>query len=189
MRFTKRIAGLVAGVGLLTGTVVGTAAPAQAYGALTIKYAIVDTSNCHRIAGTLPVHTFDAGCQLYDSADDTFFKKQDGGRAVKIELYNGSAMVAKVEFHPLGDELWVYDTSNDGDSIYVDLHWRDAIYGPVSPPGTDAVVEYKKEPYTWFAEKDANHPLGDQVTLHIFDSVDKYGVPYDQIGTVWSGNA
>ncbi|GAB2939017.1 hypothetical protein GCM10027280_29100 [Micromonospora polyrhachis] len=117
--------------------------PAQAYGSLTVKWARVDTDNCNRLSGNLPVTSFSNGCMLYDSADDTFFEKDAGGVAVKIELHDGSGLVAKVEFHPLGEKLYVYDTRNDSDTVYTWLRVGGHSYGPWSAPGTSAPVEHR----------------------------------------------
>jgi hypothetical protein len=122
-------------------------APAQAYGTLTVKYAVVDTDNCERIRGNLPVVAQSGGCFLDDSADNTFFVKDPGGVALKIELHDGSGMVAKQEFHPYGEHLFVYDTRNDGDTVYCmlwingfpDNPWPENRF---SPPGTNAVIDY-----------------------------------------------
>lgn len=76
---------------------------AHAYGDLTVHYARVDTSNCARLSGDLPVIAFSNGCQLDDSVDGTFFEKDVGGIAVKLELHDDNGLAAKVEFHSLGE--------------------------------------------------------------------------------------
>ncbi|KDN81676.1 hypothetical protein [Kitasatospora cheerisanensis] len=181
MKIRSRFATLGA-LGMVAGSMLFSAAPAQAFGSLQVRYAIVDTSNCRGLEGSLSVVNQAAGCFLDDSADDTFFKKEAGGVAVKIELRDGSGLVAKAEFHPLGDELWVYDTRNDGDSIYVTLQWGDSLEGPVSPPGTGTEVEYTKEAHGWI-------PEGAAVTLRVYDNLDQYGTPYTQIGGNYTGRA
>jgi hypothetical protein len=110
---------------------VGGVSPAQAYDNLDTSFAEVDTDNCDRLNGSLNVIEFPAGCRLNDSADDTFFLKDAGGEAAKIEVYlRNGPMVGKVEFHPYGERLLIYDTRNDGDSIYVRL----CIVACVTPP-------------------------------------------------------
>jgi hypothetical protein len=85
---------------------------------------------------------------------------------VKIELRDSSgSYVGKVEFHPYGDKLWVYDTKNDGDSIYTEAVWidssdhlQDHLY---TAPGTDAVLDYEVE--------NLNIPEGVWIDLYIWD--------------------
>ncbi|WP_406422583.1 hypothetical protein OH809_10940 [Streptomyces sp. NBC_00873] len=56
--------------------------------------------------------------------------------------------IGKVEFHPYGEKLWVYDTRNDGDAYYVhvavDNHDGNGLTGwnVYTPPGTSNVVDY-----------------------------------------------
>mgnify|MGYP001294429283 CR=1 FL=1 len=115
----------------------GTAGPAQAYNNsnITIKYARVDTDNCARLSGTLPVVAYSDGCRLNDSWDGTFFRKDPNGVAVKIEVYNKGVLVGKAEFHPYDEKLWVYDTRDDSDTLYAILHvtWGPS-YGPYRGP-------------------------------------------------------
>jgi hypothetical protein len=133
---------------------------AHAYGALTMRYARVDTSTCTRLSGDLPVKAFSNGCELDDEVDGTFFEKDAGGIALKVVLSDSNGMVAKVEFHPYGEKLWVYDTRNDGDGIYVQL------YGPnghftYGVTGTSDPIDYNVY--------DLNYPEG---TLLYFDVTD-----------------
>jgi hypothetical protein len=99
---------------------VGAASPAQAYGEIDRHFAEVNTGNCDLISGDLTPIEFPAGCRLNDSADDTFFLKDAGGIGAKVQIHlRNGPMVAKVEFHPYGEKLWIYDTRNDSDTIYV----------------------------------------------------------------------
>lgn len=144
-----RLGAALAGLAVL-GSLVVAPTPAHAYCCLTVKYAVVDTDNCARLEGTLPVTRVTGGCMLYDSADDTFFETDAGGKAVKIEMYDSSGMVAKVEFHPNGEKLWVYDTRNDGDTVYVYLDYANgATYGPFSAKGTDDVIDHEVFDFDW----------------------------------------
>jgi hypothetical protein len=123
-----------------------TARPAQAYGGLTLHWALVDTDDCRRLAGDLTVIARDDDCRLNDSADNTFFKKDPGGKALKIQLHDGSGMVAKAEFHPYGEKLWVYDTRNDGDTVYFEPFicpvGETCFYGDsYSAPGTSNPID------------------------------------------------
>jgi hypothetical protein len=54
---------------------VGVVTPAQAYGTLVVRWARVDTDDCHRFEGNLPVVAHAAGCELRDSADGTFLRR------------------------------------------------------------------------------------------------------------------
>lgn len=114
MRITRyTLLGLIMAVFCLAG-----ARQAHAYGKLTVHYARVDTGTCHRLSGDLTVIAHSNGCELPDSIDGTFFEKDAGGIAVKVVLSDSSGVVAKVEFHPAGEVLWLYDTRNDGDTVY-----------------------------------------------------------------------
>jgi hypothetical protein len=111
----------VACLAVLASLLVGVG-PALAYGDVTVKWARVDTETCAIVAGEggLAVDNQQpGGCFMADSADDTFFRRDDGGRALKMELWVGGRMVSKVEFHPYGEVLWVYDTASDGDTVFV----------------------------------------------------------------------
>lgn len=164
LRFS--LTGLLAALGLAASLFVA-ANPAQAYvnSELSYKYAYVDTGNCKRTAGTLTVVAYSNGCKLNDSADDTFFKKDPGGIATKVEIYHKGRMVAKVEFHPYGEYLWVYDTANDSDTVYTSIEWNDGQWndgGTHRAPGTSKVVEYKKV--------DLSMAEGSQVVFHVWDN-------------------
>lgn len=153
------------------------AAPANAYGTLSIRYALVDTGTCARLAGNLTVVDQGNGCFLNDSVDDTFFEKDAGGVAVKFELRDGAGLVSKVEFHPYGEKLWVYDTRNDGDTVYAQTQWGDYPRFAVGAPGTDATIDQ-----TVF---DDECPDGQSYVVRLYDGVDgNWGTDYitQQIG-------
>ncbi|MEV8124616.1 hypothetical protein AB0P07_10975 [Streptomyces sp. NPDC085944] len=83
------------------------AAPAQAYRpdpSATVIHRDTDGCPC-------------GGGGLGDPFDATYFQHDAGGKAVKIELYDDGWFIGTVEFHPYGDEIWVYDAKNDGDGI------------------------------------------------------------------------
>lgn len=157
--------GLLTVLGIVASLFV-VASPAQAYGSLTVRFALVNTGNCDRIAGTLTVITQSGGCRLNDAADNTFFRTDSGGTAVKVELRDSSGLVAKIEFHPYGEYFWIYDTRNDSDTIYAELFARGAVgtwdpAGVYSPPGTSAVVEYTLV--------NKSYAEGRQVAINIWD--------------------
>jgi hypothetical protein len=135
-----------------------TGTPAAAYDTLNIRSAMVATSssaNCARLSDSttggqaLPIIRQSNGCRLNDPFDDTVFLWDSGGEAMKVEFRNGGAYVAKFEFHPADHKLWIYDTANDGDTIYVLIDisdpWGDprGALGPLGVPGTSAVVDLR----------------------------------------------
>ncbi|WP_416902711.1 hypothetical protein [Micromonospora echinospora] len=158
-RHRYRVASQLAIIALVTPTSFLIAKPAQAYpsGSVTVRYAVVDTDNCARVAGTLPVENQSTGCFLDDPIDNTFFEKDAGGQAVKIQMYYGGDLIAKVEFHPQGEKLWVYDTKNDGDGVYTTV--GGGIY--YAPNGTDSPVDYRVI--------DLSRSEGDAVYVHVDD--------------------
>lgn len=158
------------------GSLVLTAGPAHAYGTLTVRWALVDTDDCARLAGNLTVIAETDRCRLDDSADGTFFTKDPNSVAIKIELHDGSGMVAKEEFHPYGEKLWVYDTRNDSDEVHTWL-WSNQWYGPYSPDGTSNALDYKVI--------DLNLTDGQPVELHIYDD----SLATDFITSVGGGKA
>jgi hypothetical protein len=165
----RRIALSLMAAALVT---LGMATPANAYGALTFKYARVDTDNCKRLSGTLPVSDQGNGCFLDDPFDDTFFLKDAGGVAIKVEVYSGGVMVAKTEFHPLGEELWIYDTRNDGDTVYAMGHTGDRTSPVLGTSGGDNVLEW--------ATYDDEGQEGDMYAVNLFDGRNG-NLPYDQL--------
>jgi hypothetical protein len=91
------------------------------------------TSNCPCSGGTLS-----------DPFDGTYFAEDKGGGAAKIELIKSGWFVAKVEFHPKVEKLWVDDTRNDGDTIHVEVAYRAGgryHHRFASPPATSSVVD------------------------------------------------
>jgi hypothetical protein len=148
------MAGVAVGVALTTGMLLAaTAVPAQAYSP-NPSYVVdrAATSNCP--------------CHYSDPFDGTTFAKQDGyGIAVKFELWDSSgSYIGKTEFHPYGDKLWVYDTKNDGDSIYTTIEWwtPGILHSHTYvPPGTSAVVDY--------AVEDLDIPEDTRVDIYIWD--------------------
>ncbi|MEH1130250.1 hypothetical protein [Micromonospora sp. CPCC 206061] len=144
-RLPRLAARIAVALAVLAPAAIVWSGPASAYGSLSVVYALVDTDNCRRIEGQLWVTAGDNGCSLSDSADGTFFEKDAGGRAQKVQLHDGVTMVAKIEFHPYGEKLWVYDTSNDGDTIYVTVAFgclNSQVFGPYRAPGTSNPIDY-----------------------------------------------
>ncbi|WP_162602482.1 hypothetical protein [Nocardioides daejeonensis] len=78
-------------------------------------------------------------CIVPDDIDGSWFQDDAGGKAGKIVLRStrpGQAIVGKVEFHPQGEHLYVYDTANDGKSFWVTLDGKKYV-----PPGTGKEVD------------------------------------------------
>jgi hypothetical protein len=70
-----------------------------------------------------------------------------------------------VEFHPNDEKLWVYDTSNDGDTFYVKVGYSSGgtyhNLGTFAAPGTSAVVDYSIH--------DFDLPEGATVDISVYD--------------------
>lgn len=153
-RAGRRRAGLATGVMVAAGALLGAAvAPAQAYSPNpSVSITQRDTGNCP--------------CSLSDPFDGTYFAHDPGGVAVKAELYEDGWYVGKVEWHPNGEKLWIYDTKNDGDSFYVqvaeiDTDGHEHDFGTYSAPGTDNVVDTRVV--------DMSFPESVQLTFWIYD--------------------
>ena len=114
--------GAVVIMGIITA-LFATAQPASAYGTVDITWIEIDTTyghNCARIdGGGLTVDAQPAGCFLGDSVDDTFFVWDANGAAMKAELRVSGNLIAKFEFHPYGEVLWLYDTRDPDDTVYI----------------------------------------------------------------------
>ena len=173
---THRIRRALGHVGIAVAVVAGTLAtlgePAPAYPTNPKpRYAVVATQYlCDRVAGGLTVIYQTTGCFLDDSVDYTLFRWDDGGWAVKIELHTGSGMVAKVEFHPYDELLWVYDTRDDGDTVYVDV-----------------VVDYRslglyRGPANGAATFDLDIAEGKGVFLHVYDDNERTDLIFETWG-------
>ncbi len=105
------IARIVCGLSLVAPAVTTSATLAQAYSPDPDVWAHYrNTSDCPCSGGSLG-----------DPFDGTYFKRDAGGRAVKIEMVHSSRFVGKIEFHPYDEQLWLYDTRNDGDTFYVEI--------------------------------------------------------------------
>lgn len=126
-------------------------------------------------------------CVIKDTADGTVFKYDAGGQAVKVSLFHNGSMVGKVEFHPYGEYLWIYDTKADGDAIYVTLT---AEYSVIGLPDTrfPSSGAYKSPPagddYGYRVEN-LSIQEGIPVTIRVYDG----SGPSDHIVTVGGGVA
>lgn len=130
MTAIRKVAGVIAGLGIVTGSLTCAATPAQAYpnDELTILSTNVNVDpyrGCDSV-GDLIAEEKEDGCWLGDAHDGTLFRwdgnyKLNGYYAAKTEIYRNSEMLGKVEWHPRGEKLWIYDTANDGDTIYASV--------------------------------------------------------------------
>lgn len=121
---------VIAGCLVAISSLFVTAPPAQAYvnADLDIKFARVrtgTTANCYQPTSRIIDFTERTnGCYHDDTgfSDYTLLKWDDGGTGLKVELhYPGRGQVAKVEFHPYDEILFIYDQYSDSDGIYVTL--------------------------------------------------------------------
>lgn len=64
-------------------------------------------------------------CSLPDEHDGTYFLRDSGGKATKMRIYDKGRLAGKVEFHPQGEKLWIYDTLSNNDAIYYQIRWAD----------------------------------------------------------------
>ncbi|HLS39636.1 MAG TPA: hypothetical protein VK038_02615 [Ornithinicoccus sp.] len=153
----RRLAGVVAAAGLATGAVATAGAPATAYD------PDPEVTKTFRYTDECP-------CYLADPVDGTSFKRDVGGMARKIELRRGSTYLGKVEFHPLGEKVWVYDTRNDGDTFYVWVYGYDTdgvlrTWDVFIPPSTSNPVDV--------TVGDMDIPEGVRVEISVYDDIDQ----------------
>ena len=165
------IGAAVAAVALSSAVV----APAHAAGKTTVGTQVQTSSSKHCASvGGRNAYQVKGGCRLDDQADGTKFAWDTGGKAAKLEVYKSgsSTLRAKVEFHPKGGWLWVYDTANDHDQIYVTSSLTGGvIYAPTS---TSRKIEYRKYPF--------NYKEGTKIKFTVWDSFDVK--PHHKIGTL-----
>jgi hypothetical protein len=174
MRVTAkhRLASLLTIIALVASSLVA-GSPAQAYGALWIYADIVDLTDCSEAFDNLNFYPYGGGCRHDDPVDYTYFRPNQGGEGIKAEFYQGGPrggggqMVAKVEFHPYDELLWIYDTKNDSDTIYVRLYWWEPGGGPhgftgaLSAPGTNDTVDIRVV--------NLSYPEGTEIRLRVYD--------------------
>ncbi|USQ79954.1 hypothetical protein NF556_20600 [Ornithinimicrobium faecis] len=133
----------------LGAAVIGPASTAQAHDGAWSSSEWRDTSSCW--------------CELPDEWDGTYFQKDKGGEAAKMRFYTaGDQLAGKVEFHPQGEKVYVYDTLANSDAWYVQVSWTDdngrSKYAYIDPPSGGN--------YTY---EDLSIPDGHTVTIKIFD--------------------
>ena len=145
----------------LGAAVIGPATTAQAHDGAWSDSEWRNTSNCW--------------CELPDEWDGTYFQKDKGGEAAKMRMYTANDELAgKVEFHPYGEQVYVYDTLANSDAWYVQVSWVDKHgrdkYTYIDPPSGGN--------YTY---ENLSIPDGHTVTIKIFDD----GWGQDHVKTIY----
>lgn len=139
--FRRRVGVALAAPFALGAAVLAPAPAAQAHEDIVVKSEWRWTSDCP--------------CYLDDDHDGTYFEKDIGGRAYKGQIFSKGELVGKVEFHPQGEKLWLYDTKANGDALYVKIAW----------PGRG---HYYKVP-SGHMVRDLDIPEGTHVTITVWD--------------------
>lgn len=149
MNILRRVLSAVVGVLLAFGaTQFATAERAEAFTFNDDSYLVhssVDLNGCTWRFGGLSFDDRGGYCYEYDTADSTYFYKEDDKRAYKVELVSNSKLGAKLECHPSTNKIWVYDTLNDGDGIYWEVFGTNGTQF-LQAPGSSAEVEYNTYP-------------------------------------------
>lgn len=147
-------------------------APAAADGLLGTQVRTSKSEDCYWVGGraATPIHS---GCWIDDDVDGTEFKWDSGGKGARLEGRTGynPHMTWKVEFHPKGQLLWVYDTADDGDTIYVSGTGIAGVVRPSSGHGVDILRQH------------VNIKEGSKVKYYIWDDV-YHGEGANLLGTV-----
>lgn len=149
---SRTVASLVAAASAMIAFTTMTAAPASAY------------DPDPRIVQRDSQLTAYCPCRFNDAIDGTYFEKDDGGVGTKVVFGNASGYaLAKVEFHPYDEMLWVYDVANDGDGLYYKVSYEGdgGRYGLYTPPGTSEIWDIKKV--------NLDIPEGRKVTVTVYD--------------------
>ncbi|AZM63646.1 MULTISPECIES: hypothetical protein [unclassified Streptomyces] len=130
------------------------------------------TANAYRNADiTISSWQPDTGsCPCSDSSglDYTSFKKDAGGKGMKLVVKKNGTPVAQMEFHPYDEVLYAYDGKNDGDTIYFRAMWYEGIFKKEATywaPGTSKVLDVNKVQMA----KDDDIEEGTTVHFRVFD--------------------
>ncbi|KAA6200888.1 hypothetical protein F2B00_17960 [Streptomyces parvus] len=147
----RAIASLAATASAAATVVAMTATPANAYGDLPV-------------VGRESTGTDYCPCRYNDMIDGTYFHKDVGGTGFKVIHGNASRhAVAKVEFHPYDEILYVYDVKNDGDTLYYKVSYEGdgGKWGLYAAPSTSNVIDIRKV--------NLDIPEGRRVTVTVYD--------------------
>lgn len=120
----------------LGAAIAGTTTAAQAHDDIWAEHDSRQTSGCP--------------CYIWDEYDGTHFKHDAGGKGAKARFYSGGELVGKMEFHPRGEEIWLYDTKANNDAIYFQIEVNDN-RGPIFriPSGDRHMVAGGNIKETW----------------------------------------
>ncbi|WP_199038331.1 hypothetical protein [Glycomyces salinus] len=140
-RITAALAGILIAVGAAQTVAVEDASAFEFGPGSYLVQGVVDLEDCDLRFGGLDYDDRGSYCYEYDTADSTYFYKENGKRGYKVELYSEGDLGAKFECHPSRNQIMVYDTLNDGDGIYWEVFTSN---GPLflKAPGTSKKVEY-----------------------------------------------
>ncbi|MGW1292452.1 hypothetical protein [Streptomyces sp. NPDC002533] len=147
----RTIASLAATASAAATVVAMTATPAAAYDKVTI------VNRDSAVTDYCP-------CRFSDRIDGTYFQKDVGGVGAKAVYGNASGYeIAKVEFHPYDEIVYMYDVSNDGDGLYYKVSYEGdgGKWGLYTPPGTSNAWDIKKV--------NLDIPEGRVVTITVYD--------------------
>jgi hypothetical protein len=169
------VGGVIASITMLMSVFVSPS-PAQAYDNNDLKVFsdVVLTTNCSDGGGGYDGWYWQDGyCWNDDGLDGTWFVPQPDGKGMKITIYDRPdfsvrGLLGKVEWHPHGEHLWVYDTRNDSDTFYVELIIRDPrrpsppyYVGAFGAPGTSAKID--------IGHHNLDLPEGFSVSIGVYD--------------------
>ncbi|MHC0431416.1 hypothetical protein ACX6XY_14650 [Streptomyces sp. O3] len=178
MLILKRALRATAVLGSALAAAVAVPGTAQAYGSSVVVGFYGDNHEGYQWTSVCK-------CVWEDPFDNTYFQKDDGGKGFKIPVWDTkkpapSNYLGKVEFHPYGEKLWLYDTANDGDTYYARINftrngkWQRA--QTLHPPGTGSKVDKRVF--------DFDIPEGEKFTLRLYDDS---GLKDRMTSTSWTG--
>lgn len=154
-----RAVGVLTAASLLGAGIV--ASPTASAGVIIAYRTTVTTSGNCASQGAFTAKAVSGGCYLSDNTDGTLFEWDSNGKAGKIEVRKSHSDRFKVEFHPYGEKVWVYDLRNDGDAVYVEVIYRGKSK-IVQAPATGKAVDV--------GVKDFNFDEGVLVEIKVWDS-------------------
>ena len=172
-----RFGALVATVALAGALTVATPAPAQADPSASSESWVVNTArgSC-ATSGPTAAEAVRGGCFLDDRFDNTLFQWDAGGGAAKLHHFSNYLghieSHYKVEFHPYGEWLWIYDLNRDGRSAYVEVSYGGTTKVYATPSAADSPRRVN------LSVKE-----GEPVTIVLYDRYDEQG-GHDRLGSV-----
>lgn|GEM_PF-2707157 len=172
-----RLGALMAGAALAGAVALVTPVPAHADPSASSESWVVNTTqgSC-ATTGPTSAKEVRGGCFLDDRFDNTLFQWDAGGRAAKLHHFSNYLghikSHYKVEFHPYGEWLWIYDVNRDGRSAYVEVKYagRTKVYATPSAANSPRQVNLAIDE-------------GTAVTITLYDRYDENG-GRDKLGSV-----